>query len=151
LIGEYIPDLTTYSNLWLAITCFGIRSNIHDQNKTDAAMPEEGNEPNTKARGLVRVIAKDLIKVFNGNKRWKATDLNINEASNISVALASLKLDNENFIADIGDIIRANIKDAENQDLINLAKSTFYFRNFKHTKDLYSVVHANCITRYNLK
>lgn len=25
LIMEYIPDITTYSNLWLAITCFGIK------------------------------------------------------------------------------------------------------------------------------
>jgi hypothetical protein len=24
-----IPDLTTYTNLWLAITCFGVKSNIN--------------------------------------------------------------------------------------------------------------------------
>lgn len=78
----------------------------------------------------MRVIAKDLIKVFNGNKRWKATDINISEAANISIAIASLKLDNEKFIADIADIIRANLKDAHNIDIINLAKSSFYFRAF---------------------
>lgn len=130
-----------------------MKSNIHEPNNTgDAATPElEGNEPHHKARGLVRVIAKDLVKVFNGNKRWKATDLNISEAANISVAIATLRLESENFIADVGDIIRANIKEAENQDLINLAKSTHYMRNFKFTKDLYSHVHAELVSRYNLK
>jgi hypothetical protein len=28
LIYDLIPDLTTYNNLWLAITCFGIKANI---------------------------------------------------------------------------------------------------------------------------
>jgi hypothetical protein len=97
------------------------------------------------------VIAKDLIKVFNGNKRWKATDVNISEAANVSIAIASLQLENEKFIADIGDIIRANIKEAHNLDLINMAKSTFYMRKFTYTKDIYSHVHAECVTRFNLK
>jgi hypothetical protein len=61
-------------------------------------------------------LARDLIKVFNGNKRWRPTELNISEAANISVAIATLKLEGagpiERFIADIGDVIRANIKDA---------------------------------------
>lgn len=52
----------------------------------------------------------DLIAIFNGNKRWTNTDINISEAANIAVAIASLKLNNAKFIADIGDIIRANIK-----------------------------------------
>ena len=101
--------------------------------------------------GTVRVITKDLIKIFKDNKRWKATDLNIDEAANISVAIASLKLENENFIADIGDIIKANIKHATSNDLINLAKSSFYMRKFEHTRDVYSHVHAECVSRYNLK
>ena len=97
------------------------------------------------------MIAKDLIKVFNGNRRWKATDLNISEASNIAIAIASLKLGNEKFIADIGDIIRANIKQATPVDLINLAKSTHYMRKHEYTKDLYSHVHAECVTRKQMK
>ena len=101
------------------------------------------------------MLARDLIKVFNGNKRWRATDINASEASNISVAIASLKLKGagpiERFIADVGDIIRVTIKDASNNDLYNLAKSTHYLRNFEHTRDLYSVVHAECLTRYNLR
>jgi len=28
LVEALIPDLTSYTNLWLAITCFGVRSNI---------------------------------------------------------------------------------------------------------------------------
>jgi len=84
-----------------------------------------------------------------------ATDLNISEAASISIAIASLKLEGagpiERFIADIGDIIRANIKDSSNTDLVNMAKSTFYLRKFDHTRDLYSHVHAECVTRFNLR
>lgn len=101
--------------------------------------------------GYIRVIAKDLIKLFNSNRRWKNTDLNISEAANISIAIATLKLQSDNFIADIGDIIKANIKEANNYELINLAKSSHYFRDFKHTKELYSIVHAECVSRFNLR
>jgi len=104
---------------------------------------------------LVRVLAKDLVKVFNGNRRWQATELNCGEASNIAIAISSLRLEGtgpmERFIADIGDIIRANLKEASNVDLVNLAKSTHYMRNFDHTKDLYSHVHAECVSRFNLR
>lgn len=100
---------------------------------------------------MVKLIAKDLIRIFNSNKRWRNTDLDIHEAANISIAIASLKLQTENFIADVGDIIRHNIKDANAFDLINLTKSTHYMREFKHTKDLYSILHAECVSRYNLK
>ena len=92
-----------------------------------------------------------MIKLFNSNRRWKNIDLNISEAANISIAIATLKLKSENFVADIGDIVKANIKDANNYELINLAKSSHYFREFKHTKDLYSIVHAECVSRFNLR
>lgn len=78
----------------------------------------------------MKLITKDLIKIFNGNLLWRNTDLNINEAANISIAIASLKLKTLNFITDIGDIIKANIKEASANDLINLAKSTYYMRDF---------------------
>lgn len=97
------------------------------------------------------MIAKDLIKVFNGNKRWSATEINVSEAANISVAVASLKMENEKFIADVADIIKANIKEASNLDLVNLTKSSFYMRKFETTRDLYSHIHAECVIRYNLK
>jgi hypothetical protein len=76
------------------------------------------------------LITEDLIKIFNGNKRWENTDLNIDEASNITVAIATLKIKSEKFIADIGDIIRMHLKKASNLDLINLAKSSKYMREF---------------------
>ena len=104
---------------------------------------------------MVRVLARDLIKLFNGNKRWKPTELNISEAANISVAIASLKLEGqgpiERFTADIGDVIRANLKNATSNDLVNLAKATHFMRKNPHTKDLYSHVHAECLTRFNLR
>lgn len=80
--------------------------------------------------GAVRQIAKVLIKIFNSNKRWTARDMNIHEAANVSVAVASLKLETEKFIADLADIVKANIKDATNNDMINLAKTSFYMRKF---------------------
>lgn len=108
-----------------------------------------------RARGIIKVLARDLIKIFNGNKRWKPTELNAGEAANISIAIASLRLKGagpiERFIADIGDVIRVTVKDSSNTDLINLAKSSHYMRNFEHSRDLYSVVHAECLTRYNLR
>ena len=64
------------------------------------------------AGGLIRVIANDLIKIFNNNKRWKNREINISEATNMAIAIASLKLEKEKFIADVGDIIKANIKEA---------------------------------------
>jgi len=38
-VEQLIPDLTAYTNLWLAITCFGVKSNIHTAN----AVEEEEN------------------------------------------------------------------------------------------------------------
>ena len=84
------------------------------------------------------VVTTDLIKLFNNNPRWKNVEMDIGEAANISVAIAVLKLNGENFIGDIGDIIRMKINTAEAQDLPNLAKSSHYMRNFKYSKDLYS-------------
>lgn len=55
-------------------------------------------------------MAKDLIRVFNENPRWRATEMNFLEAANISVSLTILKVTNEKFIGDISDIIRANLQ-----------------------------------------
>jgi hypothetical protein len=74
--------------------------------------------------------------------------MNISEASNIAVAVAVLKIQKENFIGDIGDVIRMNIKHSEPFDLPNLAKSSHYMRSFKYTKDLYSTVHAEAMAKY---
>jgi hypothetical protein len=42
-----------------------------------------------------KIIVQDLIKLFNQNPRWKATDINLQEATNISIAIAVLKVANE--------------------------------------------------------
>ena len=97
MVEEIIPDLTAYKNLWLSITCFGVKSNIQgiidDQTDNQESIDGEDKAPEYRARGLIKILAKDLIKVFNGNKRWKATDMDIAEASNISIAIASLRLE----------------------------------------------------------
>ena len=95
------------------------------------------------------VVTTDLIKLFNNNPRWKNIDMNLHEASNISVAIAVLKLNGENFIGDIGDIIRMKLNTAHPEDLPNLAKSSHYMRNYKYSVDLYSHVHAQAMTMHN--
>lgn len=60
----------------------------------------------------IRLIANDLVKVFYGNKRWKATEMNIDEAAIVCSGLALVKIENEKFIADLGDLIRFKINDA---------------------------------------
>lgn len=155
-VEDLTPDLTTYANLWLAITCFGVKNPSSTQTADCQDQQDfQGLEFDAPISGIVRALARDLIKVFNGNRRWKATDLNITEASMISIAIASLKLQGsgpiERFIADIGDVIRANLKQGQNDELINLAKATFYLRKFEHTRDLYAHVHAECVTRFNLR
>jgi len=76
------------------------------------------------------MISKDLMKIFNSNPLWKATELTIHDAAAISSGLSLLKIGSEKFIADIGDIIRARINDAEGQDLILLTRGSFYMREF---------------------
>lgn len=41
LVNELIPDITSYNNLWLAITCFGIKSNILNQTANETADQED--------------------------------------------------------------------------------------------------------------
>ena len=97
------------------------------------------------------MLAADLVKLFNGNPRWKPTEMNITEAAVISSGLALVRVQNEKFIADIGDVIKHNISEAGPLDLIFLTKGAFYMRDFKHTADVYSVVHARALSLYNLR
>jgi len=76
-----IPDLTMYMNIWLCLAAFFSKQENCD--KMDHAGPE------------FKVIILDLIKIFNENPLWKATDINLCEAINISVAIAVLKVGNE--------------------------------------------------------
>ena len=49
----------------------------------------------------------------------------------------------------MGDIIRMTVNDqAFPEDLPNLAKSTFYMRQFKYSKDIYMHVHAKAMTMH---
>lgn len=36
-------------------------------------------------------------------------------------------------------------------DLILLTKGSFYMRKFEHSHDLYAKVHAECMSRFNLR
>ena len=77
--------------------------------------------------------------------------MNAQEVSVVCSGLALVRVENQKFIADIGDIIRHTIKDASGMDLILLTKGAFYMRNFKYTKDIYSVVHAQAMSKFNLR
>jgi hypothetical protein len=65
--------------------------------------------------------------------------------------LESVRVENEKFIGDLGDVARHTLKDASEIDLVLLTKGAFYMRKFKHTKDIYSLVHAECMRRSNLR
>lgn len=77
--------------------------------------------------------------------------MNITEAAVISNGLALVRVENLKFVSDIGDIIKHNIAQADPMDLIFLTKGAFFMRNFKHTRDVYSTVHAQAMTMLKLK
>ena len=77
--------------------------------------------------------------------------MNITEAAVISSGLALVRVENLKFVSDIGDIIKHNIAEAGPMDLIFLVKGSHYLRNFKHTTDVYAVVHARAVSLYNLR
>jgi hypothetical protein len=74
--------------------------------------------------------------------------MNIDEAAIVASGLALVRIENEKFIADLGDIVRHKINHAQGTDFILLAKGSHYMRNFKHTKDLYSLVHARAVAKF---
>lgn len=136
LIQTMVPDISMFVNLWLSLATF---TAMQPNYKQMTALPAP-----------FKLITKDLIKIFGQNERWNATEINLQEAANISVAIAILKVGNERFIGDVGDIIRMLIQEeAQAEDLPNLVKSTFYMRNFKYSRDLYSQVHATAFNLYN--
>jgi len=135
LLKVMVPDLTSYVNLWLSMATFAA---LHP------------NYKNMKSMGRnFGVISDDLIKVFNSNPRWQPTEMNLQEAANVSVAVAVLKLNGEKFIGDLGDIIRMKLAEAEASDLPNLVKSSFYMRDYKYSRDVYSQVHARATVMYS--
>lgn len=137
LVLMLVPDLTMYMNFWLILATFASLQPNYAQMTT---MPQ-----------AFKLISSDLIKLFNQNPRWNATDLNLMEAANISVGIAVLKVKNEKFIGDIGDIVRMRLteKDTyEAEDLVNLAKSTKYMRDFKYSRDIYGLVHDAAVRLY---
>lgn len=87
-----------------------------------------------------------MIKIFNGNRRWKATELDASDVAIIVSAIENCKVTNEKFIGDLGDIIRHNIKNATELDLVLMTKGAWYMRNFKHSKDIYSTIHAEAVS-----
>jgi hypothetical protein len=77
--------------------------------------------------------------------------MNIHEVAKIASGLAMIRVENEKFIADLGDVIKMTLKNATPTDLILLVKGGYYMRKFKHTADIYAMVHASCMSKHNLR
>lgn len=73
-----VPDITIYVNLWLSVATF-------------AAMQPNYSKMTNMGQSF-KQIGQDMIKIFNSNPRWIATELNLQEAANISVSIAVLKI-----------------------------------------------------------
>ena len=118
-----------YSDIWVGL---GLLAKIKpDHHELQQATP-----------AAIKLISADLIKIFNGNRRWQATELDQSDVAIIASSIESCSIANEKFIGDLGDIIRHTIKQASELDLVLLTKGAYYMRSFKHSKDIYSVVHA---------
>ena len=140
---ERVPDLGDYKELWLCLQLFAaVRSQY---------MMSGGGHLSDHSSHAIKLVAKDLVKLFNSNPRWRPQEMNITEAAVISNGLALVRVENLKFVSDIGDIIKHNISQADPMDLIFLTKGAFYLRNFKHTRDVYAVVHAQAMTMLKLK
>lgn len=132
-----MPDLHDYAQLWLGLQL--------------VASKRHKSQSNEALSSSLKLIAADLIKIFNGNERWQATEMNISEAALISSGLAVIRIENEKFIADLSDVVKHTLRDASNMDLALLVKGSHHMRKYKHASDLYSMVHAHCMERLNLK
>ena len=132
---DLVPDLTDFAQMWLSLQLLAAKK-----------------IPNKELIApSIRLIAGDLIKIFNGNDRWSATEMNISEAAMIASGLAIVRVENERFIADLADIIRQHLRDGSGMDLILLTKGAFYMRKFEHANDIYAKVHAQCMSLFNLQ
>ena len=120
---DKVPDLTDYSDLWLSLQLFAAKRTQVMQNHSKSSLIDQ-------SAVSIKLIASDLVKIFNKNDRWQATQMNIQEAAVVSSGLALVKVENKKFIGDLGDIIKHNIQDATGMDLILLTKGAFYMRNF---------------------
>ena len=69
-----VPDLNDYTSLWLALQLV-----VAKRHKSDDM-------------SAVKLIASDLIKIFNGNGRWHAQEINIHEVAIISSAASLLSV-----------------------------------------------------------
>ena len=126
-----MPDLTDYTQLWLSLQLVAAKGS-----------------KNAQLSSSIRLVAADLVKIFNGNVRWQATEMQIEEAAIVASGLAIIRVENEKFLADLADVIKHTLSQASPMDLVLLAKGSFYMRKFKHTGDLYATIHAHAMTNY---
>lgn len=56
--------------------------------------------------------------------------MNCGEAALICSGLSVVRVENEKFVNDLADVIKATLEHASNMDLILLTKGSFYMRKF---------------------
>ena len=77
--------------------------------------------------------------------------MNISEAAIVASGLSIVRLENQRFVDDVGDIIRRNISQADPIDLVLLARGSHFMRDFPNSKDIYTQVHARALSLYSQK
>jgi hypothetical protein len=69
-----IPHTEQFQNLWLSLTTFAALS------------------PTEKGRDEFNTISQSLIKIFKSNHRWDKKEITLDQAANISIAMAVLQV-----------------------------------------------------------
>ena len=64
-----VPDLTDYADLWLSLQLFAAK-------RTQAMSAHPSSDLGEQSAHSIRLIATDLVKIFAGNERWQATQMN---------------------------------------------------------------------------
>ena len=118
-------DMNLYANQWLTLACFKGRG-------TD---------------GRISLISKMLQSVMNRQERFNYSDFSGTDASNILVALSSLRIEKVKFIRNFVSVVEHHMKEMSTLDLINMAKSSFYLRKFPEFINLYPNVHSELVMR----
>jgi hypothetical protein len=119
-------DVQIYANQWLTLACF------------------KGTE-NKDSR--IHSIAKTLIKLMSHQDRFSYADFSSSDASNILVAVSTLRLKDLKFINNLVSVIVHTPKLLSNMDLLNMSKSSFYLKSFEELSFLYEMIHSECVQR----
>ena len=87
-------------------------------------------------------VAKELMKLMNRQDKFSYSDLSGTDASNILIAITSLKISKVKFVSNIVSVAEHHLKSMSNFDLINMVKSSHYLRSMPEFQSCYTRVHS---------